>query len=184
MATKKQESAIERRKRLLQRASVPEEIVATVASDADIVEPVNLGQDANKTGAPLTLQQLRLLNALPTAKTYKDAAISAGYEPNSASKAVSQLLGQRNIRAAVRNALMDNGISLDSMARKIRDGIEANQYGMTKDGDVVEIGPDYATRYKYLELVAKITGSMPDPRLDIGADGGNAIIIRTTQSLD
>ncbi len=126
----------------------------------------------------LTLRQAAFVGALKDAKTLRAAALQAGYTK------ADVPMKSPNVREAVRKILSDNGVSMDKLAERVREGMDAQQYQLTMKGEVVEMGPDWNARFKMIELAAKLAGAMPDPRLELTGGDGGAIVIRHSMALE
>lgn len=141
-----------------------------------------------KDGTParqgLSAKQSLFLAYLPHAATPEDAALRAGYNRKNITAATTQLFKSPHIQAALLADMTNEGVNGRTMAKYMRRGFDAKSYSMTKEGEVVELGPDWHARYKMLELAAKLSGAMPDPRMEVTGAGGGAIVVRHTVSLD
>jgi hypothetical protein len=132
----------------------------------------------------LTPKQSKFLQLLPHAKSVKQAYVDAGYSKVSAESNAHKLLNRPHIREVAKGILKDHGIDDGLIADKVMQGMNAMRREVSKDGSTVELGPDWSTRYKYIELASKMTGALPDPRLELTGEGGGAIVVRVTPGLD
>jgi hypothetical protein len=141
-------------------------------------------KDGTPSKQALSQRQQLFLAYLPHASSPAEAAAKAGYPANDLQEAVKGLFKSPHIQAALLTEMSAEGINGRVMSRYMRQGLDAKSYSMTKEGDVVELGPDWHARYKMLELVAKLSGAMPDPRMELTGAGGGAIVVRHTVALD
>lgn len=131
----------------------------------------------------LTDKQQKFLKALATSGSIAEAKRQAGYGKT----ALTPLLNANSsgyLRDRIREALEGQGVTANFLAEKIRDGAEAMKVDVNHKGEVVELGPDWFARYKLIELAAKLSGAMPDPRAEMHFDNANVVIVRSTPSLD
>ena len=115
----------------------------------------------------LTVKQKRFVEALLTANSQKEAAIIAGYSPDTAISMASHLSTNVNIHEALAEAFEKHNLTEDRIAGKIDDGLEANKVigylnnktsGVQKVSDeFIEI-PDHHARHKYLDTLCKLKG--------------------------
>lgn len=107
----------------------------------------------------LTAKQRGLIKGIAAGKTNRQAALDAGYgggvNPESASAQASQALNKPNVMSALEAALDRAGATLEKSAEVIAKAHAAEKTVVTKLGDVVEIGPDHATRLRAAELNGK-----------------------------
>lgn len=84
-----------------------------------------------------------------------------------------------HFRAYFRTVLEKAGIDEDSVAAKLREGMDAVQYGLTRNGDVVPMGPDAHAQAKFTDMVLKVMDVYPNQRLDIRAQvSGSVVVLR------
>jgi hypothetical protein len=69
------------------------------------------------------------------------------------------------------------GIGPQALIAKLRDGLDADAHGMTKDGDVVKLGPDWHARAKLLDMAYKLQDFYPNPKLDVDMNLKGAIVV-------
>lgn len=65
----------------------------------------------------------------------------------------------------IRDECVRVGIKMPVIAKTIMDGLTAMKSQLDKYGDVIEIGPDYGVRHKYLETTLKLFG-FDEPPVD------------------
>ncbi len=141
-------------------------------------------KDGTPSKQALSERQSLFLAYLPHARSPEEAAVKAGYSDTNLKLTVTQLLKSPHVRAKLLADLSAEGINGRVMARYMRQGLDAKQYTVTQAGKVIENGPDWNNRVRMLELIAKVSGSMPDPRMELTGAGGGAIVVRHSLSLD
>ena len=99
----------------------------------------------------LTIKQRKLIKYHLEGYTTKEAAIKAGYSEQSAYTHGSRALRRLYECGAVNEWLETLGLSDESLAMKIIEGLEAK-----KEKGV----PDYAIRHRYLETALKLRGAL------------------------
>ena len=125
----------------------------------------------------LTPRQEKLIDGVLAGKSQTAAAIDAGYPAQSAPWAASRTLGDVTVRARLLARLQADGIGPERISGKIQQLLDAKQYGLSRDGNAVELGPDAHAQNKTLDILLKVTGSYPDPRLEIDARMQGAIVV-------
>lgn len=117
------------------------------------------------------------LQGMSTAK----AGEVAGFKGSSA----YEVMRRTNVRAYMETLMERAGLSDEALVDRLRDGLDATVREVTKAGDVVEAGPDWANRYKFLELSFKVMDRLPVAgRQELNLNSSQAIIIRMSPSLD
>jgi hypothetical protein len=79
--------------------------------------------------------------------------------------------------------LGERGRTPVALAGKLIDGTEAIEWGLTRDGEAVPVGPAWHARAKYVDMLAKISGAYPDPRLDVNVDARSIVVIRPEDAI-
>lgn len=124
----------------------------------------------------ITVRERAFIGGVMTGKSQAQAARDAGYPESKARHVGSQLAARPDIRAHMR-ALMDEiGIGDSALVTKLRDGMDAKQRGMTKDGDVVELGEDWHARAKFVDMALKLADYYPN-KLDVDVNLKGAIVV-------
>ena len=106
-----------------------------------------------------------IINALMDGKNLRDAAISAGYSPNSASQAACEALKHPETKQLFAQVMERAGISDDFLARKIKNLLDAKETKhFQRDGVVTETREVDAleTQRKTTELATKLKGHLKD----------------------
>lgn len=129
---------------------------------------------------PLSAREHKLLEALATEPTQVAAAQASGYSPQSVSRKVRTDV---SFREMLRTRLEEMGFGPAGTAAKLAELLHARQAGLTKDGQVVDMGPDAHAQNKAMDMVLKVTGSYPDPRLDINHQLAAQIVILGADTL-
>jgi len=128
---------------------------------------------------PLTPREKRLLAILSDPpkdiKTYQDALIGAGYSEATANSSASRTIQQVAGKSGMVDALEKQGIDMDFIAGKHKEGLEANKVisaivihksGKNKEADsqtndFIEV-PDHPVRHKHLDTIHKIRGDFTE----------------------
>lgn len=130
---------------------------------------------------PLTPKRMIYLRARLSGKNQFEAADIAGYRYHTTTK----LEHDKNIQVHMQRAFATHGVTTDTLVMRVADALDAERVELDKAGNVRELGPDWRARTIALELAAKMTGALTDPRVKIegtGSDG--AIVVRHTIGLD
>jgi len=125
----------------------------------------------------ITVRERKLIDGVMSGQSQTQAAIAAGYPERSARVEASKVMNRPDIRNYWRARLCDAGLDDDSLARKLRSLVESQAVGMTKDGDVVPLGPDNHAQIKALEMAYKIVDAFPNPKLDVDLSMRGAIVV-------
>ena len=113
----------------------------------------------------LTVRQRKLMKYYFEGYTVKDAALKAGYSESSAYTHGSRALRKLDECGALDERLEALGISDDYLAMMITEGLKAKK---------AKGKPDYAVRFRYLEMALKIRGALAE-RKDVEHDVGDTL---------
>ena len=114
------------------------------------------------TMAQLSPMERKAVLGVIEGKSKTQALIDAGYSESTANKRQQMVFGRDRVQDAFIAAFERAGISVDTLARLMKDGLEATRIlGIKKDGEFL-ISPDWRIRHKYLETVLKIKGAYHD----------------------
>ena len=130
---------------------------------------------------PLSNKRLTYLRARLSGKNPFEAADIAGYRY----KTTTVLEHDRTMQAHMQRAFAKHGVTTDTLVMRVADALDAERVDLDRAGNVRELGPDWRARTIALELAAKMTGALTDPRVRVegtGSDG--AIVVRHSISLD
>ena len=131
----------------------------------------------------VTTRERALVHGVLQGKSQAQAAVDAGYVSKSPGKMASEALQRPDVRAYARKCLESAGLTPEYGAQKLKEAIDtAMQYGLSKDGRPVTLGPDHRTRLQGLDQLWKIAGAYPDPKADINVNGQNVLVIDRSQS--
>ena len=125
----------------------------------------------------ITPRERQLVANVASGMNQTQAAIAAGYPPASARGEASRALGRPDIRAHLRALMEEAGIGDKALVARMRAGMEALQRGLTKDGEVVEMGEDWHARAKFMDMALKVYDAYPNPRLDVDMNVNGAIVV-------
>jgi hypothetical protein len=89
----------------------------------------------------------------------------------------------KSFREDLKAQLVNLGLDDAGIAMKIVELLESRQHGLTKDGDVVDMGPDAHAQVKAMDQLLKVTGAYPDPRLDVSVQAQTIVYMREADSL-
>lgn len=129
-----------------------------------------------------TPREEKFLAGIIQGKRPRQAYLDADYSPAHGGTPLTGRDGEA-WRALLKQRLDAHGLTMDAVIPRLGKVMDARKMGITPKGDVVDMGEDAHASAKGLDMYFKITGSYPDPRLEIsGADGG-AIVVRHTRSL-
>lgn len=81
------------------------------------------------------------------------------------------------MRQHVRARLEAAGLDIDAGIAILKRNLDATEYGLTKDGAVVEMGPDGTTQTRALEQLWKLHDVLPNPRIDGEVNISGAIVV-------
>lgn len=115
----------------------------------------------------LSVRERRFIDGLARGQSAREAAANAGWSPARAATTGSEKLASVNIRQALRARLEEIGLDDSGLAAKLRDLIDARKTGLTMAGSVVDMGPDPHASAKGLDMVLKVAGAYPDPRVEL-----------------
>lgn len=116
-------------------------------------------------------------NATPT-----QSALAAGVASHkSAMIRSSQWNATESVRKAATRALEEVGLDPLAAARRLLLDVDAKKFGLTKDGQVVDMGRDSIASVKALDLLYRVTGAL-DTKVDVNVTG--AVIHLTEARLD
>ncbi len=76
------------------------------------------------------------------------------------------------------------GITGRKLVETLQDGLAAMSYEVTRDGRVVETGPDWLARWRITETLLKVRGAYPDKKVEVVGDAQRPIIVRHTPDLE
>lgn len=113
---------------------------------------------ARKTN-PITVKQRRYIKGVVEGKSKYQAAIDAGYSPNTA-KVPSLNIEKLSVKEELNKALERSGLTIQRITDKVSEGMEAKKtfvIGKDGEGTFVET-PDHAVQHKYVETAIKLHG--------------------------
>lgn len=125
----------------------------------------------------ITVRERKLVSGVLDGKSQAQAARDAGYPPASARQAASETLKRPDIRALLHARLDAAGLDIDQGIAVLARNLNARAMGLTKDGDVVDMGWDGTTQTKALDQYWKLRNAYPNPRLDMDVNLKGAIVV-------
>lgn len=129
-----------------------------------------------------TAREETFLAGIIQGKRPRQAYLDAGYSP---AHGGTPLTGRDADawRQTLMRRLEAHGLTMDAVIPKLARVMDSHKYGITQKGDVVDLGDDPHAQVKAIDVWMKVTGSYPDPRLEISGPDGGAVVIRHTRSL-
>ena len=148
-------------------------------------ELVRKALEQEPSGQECKSRRERYVEGLMDGKTRRRAALDAGFPVNQAEDAKNRIEGPIT-QALILRALMDTGVTLKLLAKKMEEGLKATRAQSVSGGQgkpsTLEYVADFETRLKYLQHVCKIMGireaeeqQAPEMRVSIVAVGGGPL---------
>lgn len=134
----------------------------------------------------LDVRERKLVAAVMEGKNQTQAGLAAGYGGVNglrAAQTASEKMGSVRVREALRARLAELGLDDAGLAVKARELLESVQHGLTRDGQVVAMGPDNHARVKALDLVFKVVGAYPDPRAETTNNVGAIVVLQSGDAI-
>ena len=129
-----------------------------------------------------TAREEKFLAGIIQGKTPRQSYLDADYSPAHGGTPLTGRDGEA-WRELLKRRLDAHGLSMDAVIPKLARVMDSHKYGITQKGDVVDLGDDPHAQVKAIDVWMKVTGSYPDPRLEISGPDGGAIVVRHTRSL-
>lgn len=129
-----------------------------------------------------TSREEAFLAGIVQGKRPRQAYLDANYSPAHGGTPLSGRDGEA-WRALLMRRMEAAGLTMEAVIPKLARVIDSKKMGLTKDGQVVEMGYDDHAASKGLDMYFKITDSYSNPRLEISGPDGGAIVVRHTRSL-
>lgn len=139
----------------------------TAPAEPEVLHPVTNAQKRNLSKSPeaARIRRKMVIKGLIEGKTIKEAAISAGYSPQSAGQQGHSIISHPDAKREFARVMEEAGISDDFLAQKIKDllGAQETKY-FQKDGIVTDQREVAAleTQRKTAELATKLKGHLKD----------------------
>lgn len=114
--------------------------------------------------APLTYKQAKFVKGLVEGKTKQQAAMEAypDQSPTTAAVQASNNLKKANVKLAMAEAFEKAGLTVDSMAKVLKEGMEAKKTS-TFAGEIIESSlPDHAIRITAVRAAHTLMGGVDD----------------------
>ncbi len=158
----------------------------------------NLEQDAASTAPPrskpgpkgprreLTMREERLVQGLLDGKTQTQAALDAGYgngHPNHAAQTANKKLADSNFRQKLLARALERGIGIDYALDNLDRVIHVRRKGVTREGDVVDLGDDGNAQAKGVDMLLRMMGAYPDPRLEVDHNVRAQVVVLREQDV-
>lgn len=133
---------------------------------------------SHPTDRPLSDRENAFLSAKLQGASNDAARKAAGY---SSSNSGLRLGNDERMRQALQAAAIDVGLSPMAAARKLLALTDAERFELSRDGSAVPLGPDNRTQLGAVELLYKLMGGMPNPRLDVTAGNQQVVVIHASR---
>lgn len=91
---------------------------------------------------------------------------ATGLTKYKASRKLEKMSEKPGFASLVTSALDKAGITRESVAERLHSMLDAEKRGMTKDGEVVVVGPDNPSILKAIDIWAKLTASYAPKQID------------------
>ena len=131
---------------------------------------------------PLTPKQAAFAEGIADGKNPHQAALAAGYAPGgSAASVSSRLIQDERLRDALKVAAMKAGLTADRIGQKLHALSEAQRFELSRDGSPVHLGPDNRAQLQAMDIVIKMLGGYPNPRLDVTTGNQQVVVIHASR---
>ena len=148
-------------------------------------ELVRKALEQGPSGQECKSRRERYVEGLMDGKSRRRAALDAGFPVNQAENAKNRIEGPIT-QALILQALMEAGVTLRRLAKKMDEGLEATRAQSVTGGQgkpaTLEYVADFETRLKYIQHACKILGireaeeqQVPEMRVNIVAVGGGPL---------
>ena len=148
-------------------------------------ELVRKALERGPSGQECKSRRERYVEGLMDGKTRRRAALDAGFSVSQAEDAKSRIEGPIT-QALILRALMDAGVTLKLLAKKMEEGLEATRAQSVSGGQgkpaTLKFVADFETRLKYIQHACKIMSvdepeerEVPEMRVSIVAVGGGPL---------
>ena len=126
------------------------------------------------TEKPLTKKQIAFAQGIAEGKVPYQASLDAGYTSRSAA---SKLLADERMREALKAAAIRAGLTVERIGEKLSALSDAQRFELSRNGDPVHLGPDNRAQLQAMDIVIKMLGGYPNPRLEIDQSTQNVLVI-------
>lgn len=123
---------------------------------------------------PRTKKQKALLKNLANGDTMRQAAINAGYSPNSANHSAKETT--ENYREYVEKTLKEKGVTFEEIVERLKECLTAKKVvgylnsrvqGVEKISDEFVEVPDYQVRIKAIDISLKLYNAYPATKVEL-----------------
>lgn len=126
------------------------------------------------TDKPLTEKQLAFAERVAAGEVPYQAALQAGYRSKGAA---STMLQDDRMRESLKAAALKAGLTQERIAEKLSALSDAQRFELSRNGDPVHLGPDNRAQLQAMDIVIKMLGGYPNPRLEIDQSTQNVLVI-------
>lgn len=126
------------------------------------------------TDKPLTEKQEAFALGLAEGLNPYQAGIRAGYKSTSGG---AKALQDERVREALKASVMRAGLTVEKIGDKLSALSDAQRFELSRNGDPVHLGPDNRAQLQAMDIVIKMLGGYPNPRLEIDQSTQNVLVI-------
>ena len=126
------------------------------------------------TDKPLTEKQQAFALGLAEGLNPYQAGIRAGYRSTSGG---AKALQDERVREALKASVMRAGLTVEKIGDKLASLSDAQRFELSRNGDPVHLGPDNRAQLQAMDIVIKMLGGYPNPRLEIDQSTQNVLVI-------
>ena len=126
------------------------------------------------TDKPLTEKQEAFALGLAEGLNPYQAGIRAGYKSTSGG---AKALQDERVREALKASVMRAGLTVEKIGDKLASLSDAQRFELSRNGDPVHLGPDNRAQLQAMDIVIKMLGGYPNPRLEIDQSTQNVLVI-------
>lgn len=123
---------------------------------------------------PLTEKQEAFALGLAEGLNPYQAGIRAGYKSTSGG---AKALQDERVREALKASVMRAGLTVEKIGDKLSALSDAQRFELSRNGDPVHLGPDNRAQLQAMDIVIKMLGGYPNPRLEIDQSTQNVLVI-------
>jgi len=131
---------------------------------------------------PLKPRELMLVDGVASGLTQTEAALRAEYPPRSAKSEASRAMARPEMRAELARLMESKGLGQGPLLDKAKELLEAQQFALTRDGEVKHLGPDNLAQSRTLDQLFRAADMYPNPRIDVELGTQNVLVIDSARS--
>lgn len=81
------------------------------------------------------------------------------------------------MRESLKLAALKAGLTTERIAEKLQALADAQRFELSRNGDPVHLGPDNRAQLQAMDIVIKMLGGYPNPRLEVNTGTQNVLVI-------